>query len=84
MAQLAYHVSMGLPLWDYPVHKGTVLYLALEDDHRRLQGRLYRMFGTEGHRQSALCGLRKAAWRWPGRTAKEVRPGTPGHQADYH
>lgn len=34
MAQLAYHVSMGLPLWDYPVHKGTVLYLALEDDHR--------------------------------------------------
>ena len=48
MAQLAYHVSMGLPLWGYPVHKGTVLYLALEDDHRRLQGRLYRMFGTEG------------------------------------
>ena len=48
MAQLAYHVSMGLPLWDYPVHKGTVLYLALEDDHRRLQGRLYRMFGMGG------------------------------------
>ena len=47
MAQLAYHVSMGLPLWDYPVHKGTVLYLALEDDHRRLQERLYRMFGME-------------------------------------
>ena len=22
MAQFAYHVSMGLPLWDYPVHKG--------------------------------------------------------------
>ena len=47
MAQLAYHVSIGLPLWDYPVHKGTVLYLALEDDHRRLQERLYRMFGME-------------------------------------
>ncbi len=46
--QIAYHVSMGLPLWDYPVHKGTVLYLALEDDHRRLQERLYRMFGMEG------------------------------------
>ena len=44
----AYHVSTGLPLWDYPAHKGTVLYLALEDDHRRLQERLYRMFGTEG------------------------------------
>ncbi|MDM8240293.1 AAA family ATPase, partial [Pseudoflavonifractor phocaeensis] len=25
----------------------TVLYLALEDDHRRLQERLYRMFGVE-------------------------------------
>ena len=48
MAQLAYHVSMGLPLWGYPVHKGTILYLALEDDHRRLQGRLYRMFGMDG------------------------------------
>lgn len=48
MAQLAYHVSMGLPLWGYPVHKGTVLYLALEDDHRRLQGRLYRKFGMDG------------------------------------
>ena len=47
MAQLAYHVAMGIPLWDYPVRKGTVLYLALEDDYRRLQERLYRMFGTE-------------------------------------
>ena len=48
MAQLAYHVSMGLPLWGYTVHKGTVLYLALEDDHRRLQERLFRMFGMDG------------------------------------
>ena len=46
MAQLAYHVSTGTPLWDYPVKKGTVLYLALEDDYRRLQERMYRMFGT--------------------------------------
>ena len=37
MAQLGYHVSMGLDLWDYPVRKGTVLYLALEDDYARLQ-----------------------------------------------
>lgn len=47
MAQLAYHVSTGIPLWNYAVHKGTVLYLALEDDYRRLQDRLYRMFGTD-------------------------------------
>lgn len=46
MAQLAYQVSSGTPLWNYPVRKGTVLYLALEDDYRRLQERSYRMFGT--------------------------------------
>lgn len=47
MAQLAYHISTGIPLWNYTVRKGTVLYLALEDDYRRLQERLYRMFGTD-------------------------------------
>lgn len=48
MAQIAYHISTGEALWNYPVRQGTVLYLALEDDYRRLQERLYRMFGTEG------------------------------------
>ena len=47
MAQIGHHVSTGLELWGYPVHQGSVLYLALEDDHRRLQNRLFRMFGTE-------------------------------------
>lgn len=47
MAQIAYHVSSGTPMWNYSVRKGTVLYLALEDDYRRLQERLYIMFGTE-------------------------------------
>ena len=47
MGQLAYHVAMGLPLWDYPIRKGTVLYLALEDDYARLQRRLSGMFGVE-------------------------------------
>jgi RecA-family ATPase len=47
MAQIGYHVSMGIPLWDYQVRKGTVLYLALEDDYSRLQKRLSRMFGME-------------------------------------
>lgn len=47
MAQLAYHVAMGIPMWDYPVRKGTVLYLALEDDYARLQRRLSGMFGVE-------------------------------------
>ena len=48
MAQFAYHVSTGTPLWNYTARKGTALYLALEDDYRRLQERLYRMFGTDG------------------------------------
>lgn len=47
MAQLGYHVSCGLPLWDYQTHKSTVLYLALEDDYARLQKRLSRMFGMD-------------------------------------
>lgn len=47
MLQLAYHVSTGIPLWNYPVEQGDVLYLALEDDYSRLQKRLYRMFGAE-------------------------------------
>ena len=48
VAQLAYHISMGQALWNYEVHTGTVLYLALEDDYQRLQERMFRMFGVEG------------------------------------
>jgi len=47
MAQLGYHISSGTSLWGYSVNKGSVLYLALEDDYSRLQKRLSRMFGTE-------------------------------------
>ncbi len=61
MDQLAYHVSTGLPLWGYPVHKGTVLYLALEDDHRRLQG------GSIG------C----SAWRLPTTFSLRFAPSRP-------
>lgn len=48
VAQLAYHVSVGLPIWRYQVKQGTVLYLALEDDMRRLQQRMSRMFDVDG------------------------------------
>ncbi len=47
MAQLAYHVSTGTPMWNYEIKPATVLYLALEDDYARLQSRFYRMFGTD-------------------------------------
>ena len=42
VAQLAYHIATGQKLWDYEVKQSTVLYLALEDDHRRLQKRMCR------------------------------------------
>lgn len=48
VARLAYHVSTGKKLWEYDVHPGTVLYLALEDDYQRLQERMFRMFGVDG------------------------------------
>jgi len=47
MAQLSYHVATGTSLWQYDVHPGEVLYLALEDDYARIQKRLYKMFGSE-------------------------------------
>lgn len=46
VAQLAYHVSIGQKLWDYEVHQGTVLYLALEDDFQRIQSRMFMMYGV--------------------------------------
>ena len=46
MAQIAYHVSTGKALWDYEVHPGTVLYLALEDDFQRIQSRMFMMYGV--------------------------------------
>ncbi len=48
VAQLAYHIATGQRLWEYEVKQSTVLYLALEDDHRRLQKRMNRMFGVDG------------------------------------
>lgn len=47
VSQMAYHVSTGIPLWNFKTQKGTVLYLSLEDDRNRLQKRFYRMFGGE-------------------------------------
>lgn len=47
VAQIAYHVSRGEQLWGYEVSQGTVLYLALEDDFRRIQRRMFMMYGVE-------------------------------------
>lgn len=48
VVQIAHHISIEQDLWEYKVHQGTVLYLALEDDESRLQRRIFRMFGVEG------------------------------------
>ena len=63
VAQLAFHISTGQPLWDFPVQKSTVLYLALEDDYRRLQDRMFRMFGVESteHLHFATCAKQVGA-----------------------
>ncbi|MBQ0017878.1 MAG: AAA family ATPase [Clostridiales bacterium] len=45
--QLAYHISKGIPVCGRAVRKGTVLYLALEDNEKRLQRRMCQMFGAE-------------------------------------
>ncbi len=47
VAQIAYHVSTGEKLWEYEVHEGSVLYLALEDDYQRIQSRMFMMYGIE-------------------------------------
>lgn len=44
VAQIAYHVSSGKPLWGHQVYPGSVLYLALEDQYQRIQERMARMF----------------------------------------
>ncbi len=48
VALIAYSVSTGTDLWGYKVQPGIVLLLALEDDKKRLQDRMARMFGVEG------------------------------------
>lgn len=47
VAQIAYHVSTGEKLWEFEVHQGAVLYLALEDDYQRIQSRMFMMYGVE-------------------------------------
>ena len=63
VAQLAYHIGTGAPLWGFEVHQGTVLYLALEDDYQRLQSRMYRMYGVNdtGNLHFATCAAKIGA-----------------------
>ena len=71
MAQLAYHVSTGTEMWGFQVQKGSVLYLALEDDYRRnCQG---SSTSTARSEMSSIIWLTtstpEAHWMWTVATA---------------
>lgn len=67
VAQIAYHVSSGKPLWGRQVYPGAVLYLALEDQYQRIQERMARMFGVEYQGELAdcrVCKIDRSRPRW--------------------
>ncbi len=76
VAQIAYHVSTGQPLWGYNARQGDVLYLALEDDEKRLQDRMYRMFGVNGTDLQLLQSKLETGWMnsWNLRSANIREP----------
>lgn len=84
MSQLAYHVSTGQPLWEQKVKQGTVLYLALEDDYKRLQNRLYRNVWGRDHTGTALCHWCKTTGFRVGGTDYKVHTGTQRDQIGHH
>ena len=55
------YAVMGISLWGYEVKKATVLYLALEDDNRRIQQRLYQMFGVQDVSDNLFFSTEKIA-----------------------
>ena len=63
MAQLAYHVSTGKPLWENEVRQGNVLYLALEDDYSRLQKKTLPNVRNGRHKQFILLRVSKKSQR---------------------
>ena len=40
---LCLQVARGTSVWDFPTHRGTVLYLCLEDSLTRIQSRLFQI-----------------------------------------
>ena len=69
MAQLSYHVATGISLWQYDVHPGEVLYLALEDDYARHPETPVQDVRFRRYAQSALCDAVHDAWRRAARSA---------------
>ena len=65
MAQIGYHISKGLPLWGFSVRKGTVLYLALEDDYAGCKSGYHRCLEWKAVRISiSLQNLNRSMTDW--------------------
>ena len=45
MLDLCYHVASGIELWGRTVKQGTALYVAREDDFKRIRKRMHLMYG---------------------------------------
>ncbi|MCQ2505752.1 MAG: helicase RepA family protein [Lachnospiraceae bacterium] len=45
MLDLCYHIASGTTLWGREVKTGTTLYVAREDDYKRIRKRLHIMYG---------------------------------------
>jgi len=45
MLDLCYHIASGKALWGRPVKQGTTLYIAREDDYKRIRKRMHVMYG---------------------------------------
>lgn len=59
MLWLGLQVSQGLPVWEMPTNQCDVLYMSLEDTHRRIKDRLYSLTDTAPNNLhfAVMCGL---------------------------
>lgn len=59
MLWLGLQVSQGLPVWKMQTKQCDVLYLSLEDTHRRIKDRLYILTDTAPNNLhfAVMCGL---------------------------
>lgn len=59
MLWLGIQISQGLPLWEFETKQCDVLYLSLEDTHRRIKDRLYSLTDNAPSNLyfAVMCGL---------------------------
>lgn len=55
MAQLAYHISTGTPLWGYKVRKSTVLYFAHCSPYSQAKSGRYFRYDFRNKRIDGSC-----------------------------